>query len=109
MSLVTRLTYALPHRFLSSLARSLAYSKHPKVSRWLIDTVTRKFGVDLEEAANADPRSYDSFNAFFTRSLKPGARSAHVDSDSILMPADGRISQCGPIRTMAAPSSPSRP
>ncbi|WP_133499979.1 archaetidylserine decarboxylase [Cognatilysobacter terrigena] len=98
MSLVTRLTYALPHRFLSSLARSLAYSKHPKVSRWLIDTVTRKFGVDLEEAANADPRSYDSFNAFFTRSLKPGARSAHVDADSILMPADGRISQCGPIR-----------
>ena len=98
MSLVTRLTYALPHRFLSSLARSLAYSKHPRVSRWLIDTVTRKFGVDLEEAANADPRSYESFNAFFTRTLRPGARVAHADADSILMPADGRISQCGPIR-----------
>ncbi|MGY3264670.1 archaetidylserine decarboxylase [Lysobacter sp. HA35] len=98
MSLVTRLTYALPHRFLSSLARSLAYSKHPRVSRWLIDTVTRKFGVDLEEAAEADPRSYDSFNAFFTRSLKRGARTAHVDANSLVMPADGRISQCGPIR-----------
>ena len=98
MSLVTRLTYALPHRFLSSLARSLAYSKHPRVSRWLIDTVTRKFGVDLEEAANADPRSYDSFNAFFTRSLKAGARQPHADAASILMPADGRISQCGPVR-----------
>lgn len=98
MSLVTRLTYALPHRVLSSLARSLAYSKHPKVSRWLIDTVTRKFGVDLEEAANSDPRAYDSFNAFFTRSLKPGARIAHADANSLLMPADGRISQCGPIR-----------
>jgi phosphatidylserine decarboxylase len=98
MSLVTRLTYALPHRVLSSMARALAYSKHPRVSRWLIDTVTRKFGVDLEEAANADPRAYESFNAFFTRSLKPGARIAHADADSILMPADGRISQCGPIR-----------
>jgi phosphatidylserine decarboxylase len=98
MSLVTRLTYALPHRLLSSMARALAYSKHPRVSRWLIDTVTRKFGVDLEEAANADPRAYESFNAFFTRSLKPGARIAHADADSILMPADGRISQCGPIR-----------
>ncbi|GAB1595902.1 archaetidylserine decarboxylase [Lysobacter claricitrinus] len=98
MSLVTRLTYALPHRVLSSAARSLAYSKHPRVSRWLIDTVTRKFGVDLEEAAESDPRSYESFNSFFTRELKTGARVAHADADSLLMPADGRISQCGPIR-----------
>ncbi|AXK71933.1 phosphatidylserine decarboxylase [Lysobacter sp. TY2-98] len=98
MSLVTRLTYALPHRFLSSLARSLAYSKHPRVSQWLIDTVTRKFGVDLQEAAISNPRSYESFNAFFTRALRPGAREAHRDDNAILMPADGRISQCGPIR-----------
>jgi phosphatidylserine decarboxylase len=98
MSLVTRLTYALPHRWLSSLARSLAYSSHPRVSRWLIDTVTRKFGVDLEEAAEADPRSYATFNAFFTRALKPGARQPDPDPRALLMPADGRISQCGPIR-----------
>ena len=98
MSLVTRLTYALPHRFLSSTARALAYSKHPRVSRWLIDTVTRKFGVDLQEAAESDPRAYESFNSFFTRALKPGVRVADADDASILMPADGRISQCGPIR-----------
>lgn len=98
MSLVTRLTYALPHRWLSSIARSLAYSKHPRVSRWLIDTVTRKFGVDLEEAAEADPRAYPTFNAFFTRSLRPGARQPEPDPRALLMPADGRISQCGPIR-----------
>lgn len=98
MSLVTRLTYALPHRWLSSIARSLAYSKHPRVSRWLIDTVTRKFGVDLEEAAEADPRRYPSFNAFFTRALKPGARQPDADPRALLMPADGRISQCGAIR-----------
>ncbi len=71
MDLITTLTYALPHRLMSSLARSLAYSKHGPTSRWLIDTVTRKFGVDLNEAANADPRSYDSFNAF---SHIPGVR-----------------------------------
>ncbi|TZF88254.1 archaetidylserine decarboxylase [Cognatilysobacter lacus] len=98
MSLVTRITYALPHRLLSSIARSLAYSKHPGVSRWLIDTVTRKFGVDLAEAADADPRNYDSFNSFFTRALKPGVRVPDADPAAILMPADGRISQCGPIR-----------
>ncbi|ATE72306.1 archaetidylserine decarboxylase [Lysobacter capsici] len=98
MSLVTTLTYVLPHRLMSSLARALAYSERPGVSRWLIDTVTRKFGVDLGEAANSDPRSYPTFNAFFTRALKPGARVPDPDPQVLLMPADGRISQCGPIR-----------
>jgi phosphatidylserine decarboxylase len=98
MSLVTRLTYALPHRWLSSLARALAYSDHPRLSGWLIDTVTRRFGVDLEEAAEADPRRYPTFNAFFTRALRPGARQPDPDPRALLMPADGRISQCGAIR-----------
>ena len=97
MSLLTAITYVLPHRLLSSLARELAYSRSPALSRWLIDTVTRKFGVDLSEAAEPDPRAYPTFNAFFTRALKPGARVADPDPAALLMPADGRISQCGPI------------
>lgn len=99
MSLITTLTHVLPHRAMSSLARRLAYSDHPRVSRWLIDTVTRKFGVDLGEAANSDPRSYATFNQFFTRALKPGARSFDAPPDTLLMPADGRISQIGPIES----------
>ena len=97
VSLTTRLTYVLPHRVLSSLARRLAYSDHPRVSRWLIDTVTRRFGVDLGEAADADPRAYPTFNSFFTRALRAGARTADADPRALLMPADGRISQCGSI------------
>jgi phosphatidylserine decarboxylase len=97
MSLLTTLTYVLPHRLLSSLARALAYSDSPGTSRWLVDTVTRKFGVDLSEAAEPDPRAYPTFNAFFTRALKPGARVADPDPAALLMPADGRISQCGNI------------
>ncbi len=97
MSLLTTLTYALPHRALSSAARRLAYSTHPAVKQWLIDTVTRKFGVDLDEAAQPDPTAYPSFNAFFTRALKPGARTPDPDPRALLMPADGRVSQCGPI------------
>ncbi|HSR66058.1 MAG TPA: archaetidylserine decarboxylase [Xanthomonadaceae bacterium] len=97
MSLSTRLTYLLPHRVLSSLARRLAYSDHPRVSRWLVDTVTRKFGVDLGEAVQPDPRAYATFNAFFTRALREGARAPDPDPRALLMPADGRISQCGPI------------
>ena len=97
MSLATRLTYLLPHRLLSSLARRLAYSSSPRTKQWLIDTVTRKFGVNLAEAAQSDPSAYPTFNAFFTRALKPGARPADPDPRALLMPADGRISQCGRI------------
>jgi phosphatidylserine decarboxylase len=97
MSLTTYLTYLLPHRLLSSLARKLAYSSSPGTKQWLIDTVTRKFGVDLSEAAQTDATAYPTFNAFFTRALKPGARVPDADPRALLMPADGRISQCGPI------------
>lgn len=97
MSLMTTLSYALPHRLLSSMARALAYSDNPRVAQWLIDTVTAKFGVNLGEAADPDPRSYRTFNQFFTRALKPGARLADADPRNLVMPADGRISQLGRI------------
>ncbi len=99
MSLVTALTYVLPHRLLSAAARRLAYSPNTWLSRWLIDTVTRRFGVDLSEARNPDPRSYATFNQFFTRALREGARVPDPDPRALLMPADGRISQCGAIES----------
>ena len=97
MSPVTALSYVLPHRLLSSLARRLAYSQNPALKQWLIDTVIAKFGVDMDEAAESDPRAYPSFNAFFTRALREGVRTFDADPRALLMPADGRISQCGPI------------
>lgn len=97
MGLITTLTYALPHRWMSSAARRLAYSRRPVLKQWLIDTVTRRFQVDLSEAAEPDPRAYPTFNAFFTRALRPGARMPDADPHALLMPADGRISQCGEI------------
>lgn len=97
MGLITPLTYALPHRLLSSAARALAYSERPWLKQWLIDAVIRQFGVDMSEAAQPDPKAYASFNHFFTRALKPGARVPDPDPDALLMPADGHISQCGPI------------
>ncbi|KAF1715038.1 phosphatidylserine decarboxylase [Pseudoxanthomonas sangjuensis] len=97
MSPVTALTYVLPHRLLSSLARRLAYSRTPWLKQWLIDAVVRRFGVNLGEAAEPDPRAYPSFNAFFTRALRPGARMADADPRALLVPADGHVSQCGKI------------
>lgn len=89
--------YVLPHRLLSRLALWVARVEQPGFRNWLIGLVIRKFGVDMNEAAEPDPRRYASFNAFFTRALKPGARQADPASDALLMPADGKISQIGRI------------
>ncbi|RMH94774.1 phosphatidylserine decarboxylase [Lysobacter pythonis] len=97
MSPLTALTYVLPHRLLSSAARGLAYSKNPAIKQRLIDAVIARFGVDMGEAAEPDPHAYPSFNAFFTRALRKGARIAEADPRALLMPADGHISQCGAI------------
>jgi len=96
--MLTTLTYVLPHRLLSWGARQLAYSDRPWLKQWLIDTVTRRFDVDLSEAAKSDPVAYPTFNAFFTRALKPEARTPDPNPDALLMPADGRISQRGAIQ-----------
>jgi len=91
------LQYLLPHRFLSRLASYAASWRWRPWKDWFIGLVVRRFDVDMAEAAQPDPRAYPSFNAFFTRALKPGARVADADSSALLMPADGKISQAGPI------------
>lgn len=61
------------------------------VIRWFV----RRYRVDMAEAADADPSSYPTFNDFFTRALKPGARP--VAGADLVCPVDGSISQFGRI------------
>src|SRR5437868_5546783 len=49
----------------------------------------------MNEAVESDPAAYKSFNDFFTRALKPGART-FADAD-LICPVDGAISQFGRI------------
>ena len=97
MSPAVLLQYLLPHRLLSSLAYRLARSRSRWLKQWLIDTVIRRFGVDMGEAADPDPQAYPSFNAFFTRALRDGARRPPEDPGRLAHPADGKVSQAGPI------------
>lgn len=61
------------------------------VIRWFI----QRYQVNMNEALNADPASYRTFNEFFTRELKPGARPlAQAD---LICPVDGAVSQLGGI------------
>jgi phosphatidylserine decarboxylase len=89
--------YLLPHRLLSALARKLAYSRWRPWKSRLIRLAVAKFRIDVDEAAQPDLDAYESFNAFFTRALKHGARVADPDPSTLLQPADGIMSQCGRI------------
>ncbi|PKS11655.1 hypothetical protein jhhlp_001806 [Lomentospora prolificans] len=55
------------------------------------------FGVNLDEVAEPDLRSYKNLAAFFYRTLKPGSRPLDPRPDALLSPSDGRILQFGQI------------
>jgi phosphatidylserine decarboxylase len=92
------LQYVLPHRLLSRAANRVARWRWRPFKSTLIGLVVRRFKVDMNEAEHSDPQVYASFNAFFTRALKPGARAPDADPLALLMPADGCISQLGRIQ-----------
>lgn len=88
--------YFVPHHALSRLVGLLAHSTWPSIknplTRWFIE----HFQVDLSEALIDDPTGFNSFNDFFTRELKPDSRP--IANHSLVSPADGVISQLGPIQ-----------
>jgi phosphatidylserine decarboxylase len=57
----------------------------------------RHFRPDMSDAADPEPRDYPSFNAFFTRSLRPGSRAREQDPTALASPVDGTVSQIGTI------------
>lgn len=89
--------YPIPQHLVSRLMGLVANSENPAIrdpfTRWFAN----RYGVDMNEAANPDLASYRTFNEFFTRPLKPGARPVDRDARSIVSPADGAISELGPI------------
>lgn len=91
-----RIQYFLPKRALTVFGGWVATRQWGAATTRLIAWFVKKYQVNMGEAANPDLRSYPSFNAFFTRALRSGARPlARADWVS---PVDGAISQFGPIK-----------
>ena len=87
--------YVMPKRAMTKLAGALASSNRAGLTAAMIRTFVRRYGVDMTEALVPDIASYPTFNDFFTRALKDGARPlANAD---YLCPVDGAISQFGRI------------
>jgi phosphatidylserine decarboxylase len=63
----------------------------------LVRGFLKLYAIDMAEAAQGDPYSFGSFNEFFTRALKPGARTIAAAPNAIACPVDGTISQTGTI------------
>ena len=89
--------YALPHHSLSTLMSKLTHCTYPAWKNAFINTIIRLYGVNMGEAKFENLDHYASFNEFFTRELKHGARPIAADSDAIACPADGAVSQAGLI------------
>ena len=66
--------YVLPKQALTSFAGWVAGKERGAVTTWIIRRFVLKYGVDMGEALESDITRYASFNDFFTRALKPGAR-----------------------------------
>lgn len=94
-TLKVMLQHVLPKQRLTVLAGRIAGARGGVWTTRLIRWFVAKYGVDMGEAANPDIAGYASFNDFFTRPLKPGARP--IATADFVSPVDGAISQLGAI------------
>lgn len=89
------LQYMLPKQRVTHFAGRIAGAQGGVMTTRLIRWFVGKYAVDMSEAANPDIDSYTSFNDFFSRALRDGARpTANAD---FVCPVDGAISQFGAI------------
>ena len=88
--------YLLPKRALTSFAGWVAGGRWGGITTGIIRRFIRRYGVNMDEAQQPDPAAYATFNDFFTRALKPGARP--LAQSDLVCPVDGAISQFGPLQ-----------
>lgn len=95
--LKVNLQYVMPKHALSRLVGKFAASEAGPLTTAFIKWFIRQYDIKMEEAVQEDPKSYRTFNEFFTRPLKPGLRPLAEGDNLLLQPVDGRVSQCGRI------------
>jgi phosphatidylserine decarboxylase len=90
----------LPQHALSRAMHRLARSTRPFLRNAMVRAVLRAYPmIDMRDALQQDPYAYPSFNAFFTRELRAGARALEGGETDLVSPVDGTLSQLGSIAT----------
>ncbi len=87
--------YLLPKQALTAFGGRIAGAHGGVLTTRLIRWFVQRYQVNMDEAADPDIGSYATFNDFFTRALKPGARP--LAPARLVCPVDGAISQFGAI------------
>lgn len=95
--LFVTLQYLLPHHLLCRLVYALTRSRRGWLKNLLISRFVQHYRPRMSDALEPDALRYESFNAFFTRALRPGARPLAGEPGRILCPCDGTVSLCGSI------------
>lgn len=92
--LKVKLHYIMPKHALTVLAGCLASAKLGKITTFAIEKFAKIYNIDFSEVKNA-AKDFETFNDFFARELKSGKRPIDSSDNSIVFPADGKISQYG--------------
>ncbi len=92
-----QLQYLLPKHAVSRLVGKFAAAEAGPLTTAFIKWFIRQYDINMQEALIEDPKAFKTFNAFFTRELKPGLRPLAEGRHTLLQPVDGRVSQLGPI------------
>lgn len=86
----------LPRTRLTRVMGRLADYEWPDpLGKAVVNLYCRAYAVDLDECRRAS--GFESFDAFFTRELRDGARPQPDDRAAVISPADGRVDSMGPI------------
>jgi phosphatidylserine decarboxylase len=89
--------HLIPKNLSSAIVYRATRSQRTWLKRPLIRWFARAYGIDLAEAAEANVDGYATFNEFFTRSLKEGARPLALGENTLISPADGVLTEHGTI------------
>ena len=91
------LQYLIPQHALSRLIGKLAQSCNLTVKSLFISYFAKQYQIKLDDYEADAFDEFESFNAFFTRAIKPEARPIDNDPSALVSPADGVVSELGPI------------
>ncbi|MEZ4440394.1 MAG: archaetidylserine decarboxylase [Polyangiaceae bacterium] len=95
-------------RITRAVGRLVDLELPPWLSRAVVGVYAKAYDVNLDEAEPLNgSRAYPSFDAFFTRPLRDGARS--YERAPLTSPADGRLDASGPVSADGEISVKGRP
>jgi phosphatidylserine decarboxylase len=95
--LFAALQYVLPKHLMSRVIYAIARSESRFVKNTFLRIFLHLFDINMAEAVQPDPFAYRTFNDFFTRALKPSARPIAIESELLVSPVDGTVSQVGAL------------